>query len=358
MRYIMIIRLLNMPCSHLLLTVAVLILSLTACTAGLTSNPGKAPDSIQQPGPSAAKEDISDIQATGITSSSAVITWTANKPLSGLIQWGKTADYEQDKEVSGQPGVQQSVMLTGLKPGTTYHFRFNLTAQNGQPVTSKDHTFTTLEQLSESTLTVSGIRLSRISSTAASITWDTDQPATGRVEYGKTTAYGSLTAVNSSYALEHTVEIGNLLPKTTYHYRVISQNKGGSESVSTDHSFTTADPSDKTAPVISDIEVIDITNQSATIRWVTSELATGQIEYSADFAPVNIIPSDGTMGYNHIATIENLDNSKTYHFKVSATDWAGNTSVSADHTFVTDSGPRILGTRTTRHTDCKCSSAR
>jgi len=338
-------------CSRLVLIITALLLAVTGCAAGLSESPPPVPFSSPSPQP-----DISDIQANGITSSSAVITWTAGKPLTGLIEWGKTTEYEFDQPVSGQPGTQQPVMLSGLKSNTTYHYRFNLKAQNGDPVTSADQNFTTIEQISGSTLALSRIGLARITDVKATIAWSSDVPATGQVEYGKNTSYGSTTAVDGSYVKDHLIELTQLSPNTVYHYRVISRNKSGSETVSMDQSFTTADPSDKTAPVISYIEVLDITYESATVTWVTNELATGQVEYSTDLTYVNIIPSDGTMGYKHIAVIEDLDKSKTYHFRIKSADWTGNASVSPDETFVTDSGPRVLGNRATQHTHCKCST--
>ena len=338
-------------CWHLLLFGTILLFSMIGCAAGPSANPAAVPVPSQAPQP-----DISDIQANGITSSSVVITWTAGKPLSGLIEWGKTTEYEFDQPVSGQPGTQQPVMLSGLKPNTTYHYRFNLKAQNGDPVTSPDQTFSTLEQLSGSSLSLSKIGLARLTNVTATVAWTSDVPATGQVEYGKNTSYGSMTAVNSSYVKDHLIELAQLSPNTTYHYRVISLNKSGSEAVSVDQSFTTADPSDKTAPVISYIEVSDITHESATVTWITNELAAGEVEYALDLTYVNIIPSDGSMGYKHLAVIEDLDKSKTYHFRIKSTDWAGNASTSPDTTFVTDSGPNVLGNRATRHTHCKCST--
>src|SRR3989441_1154545 len=50
---------------------------------------------------------------------------------------------------------------------------------------------------------LSAIASSGITSSAATITWTTDEPADSQVEYGATTAYGSLTAVNASLVTSH-----------------------------------------------------------------------------------------------------------------------------------------------------------
>jgi hypothetical protein len=113
-----------------------------------------------------------------------------------------------------------------------------------------------------------------------------------------------------------------------------------------------ADSSGSTAPVISDIRVTDITHADATISWVTSELATSQVEYDTDLTFGEITPLDGSTVSNHAVTLNNLDNSKAYHFRVKSVDSAGNVSTSPDTVFVTDTAPRMLGVP--RHSRCSC----
>jgi phosphodiesterase/alkaline phosphatase D-like protein len=334
----------------LLFTGTVLLCLCMGCTVSSSINPGQTSTGANN----AALPDLSDIQANGITSSGVVITWTAGKPLTGLIEWGKTTAYEFNRPVSGQPGIQQPVMLSGLKPGTTYHYRFTLKDAGGTAVTSVDQTFSTLEQLSGSTLALSKIGLGRIADVKAAIAWTSDVPATGQVEYGKSTSYGSMTTVDGSYVKDHLIELTQLSPNTVYHYRVISRNKSGSETVSMDQSFTTADPADRTAPVISDISITGVTYDSATINWVTGELASSQVEYGTNISYGNTYSPDDTTVYNHTVTLVDLDYSKTYHFRIISADWAGNVSISPDDTFVTDSTPRVLGNSGSQKSHCAC----
>lgn len=71
------------------------------------------------------------------------------------------------------------------------------------------------------------------------ITWNTDEAATARVEYGLTASYGNLTALQGSLVLAHTVVVTNLSPTTTYHFRVRSQDGCGHELIGGDQQFTT-----------------------------------------------------------------------------------------------------------------------
>src|SRR3954467_9605537 len=75
-----------------------------------------------------------------------------------------------------------------------------------------------------------------------------DKTTTYRFEYGLTSAYGSTTAnaqLSKSKAWQPvSVELAGLAPATTYHYRILAWNGGGSKdkTVGADRSFTTAAP--------------------------------------------------------------------------------------------------------------------
>ncbi len=94
---------------------------------------------------------------------------------------------------------------------------------------------------------ISLVKATSVSDTAALVTWRLDEPATGQVDYGTTTAYGQETAPEKSLQYTaHAQKVSGLAPGTQYHYRVRSQDAGGRLSVSTDFTFTTmpsgADP--------------------------------------------------------------------------------------------------------------------
>lgn len=85
-----------------------------------------------------------------------------------------------------------------------------------------------------------------------------DKQTTYHFEYGLTTGYGSTTSnatLPKSKAWQAvSVDLAELTPSTTYHYRIVAWNGGGSKdkTVGADRSFTTADPpsdpSDPTPP--------------------------------------------------------------------------------------------------------------
>jgi hypothetical protein len=62
--------------------------------------------------------------------------------------------------------------------------------------------------------------------TSATISWKTLSPATTQVEYGLTTALGTLTAFDPTPVTNHTVTLSGLLPGQRYYYRALSTADG------------------------------------------------------------------------------------------------------------------------------------
>jgi hypothetical protein len=87
---------------------------------------------------------------------------------------------------------------------------------------------------------ISNLSAGSVTSSGAIVSWNTDQPATGQVQYGTTTAYAGSTAQNATLATGHAQQISGLAANTLYHYRVLSANSSGNQAVSGDATFTTA----------------------------------------------------------------------------------------------------------------------
>ena len=75
--------------------------------------------------------------------------------------------------------------------------------------------------------------------TTVVITWVTDAPSDSQVEYGTTSSYGQLSALDTVLTGTHTVTLAGLSVNTTYHYRARSRDASGNEAVSGDFVFAT-----------------------------------------------------------------------------------------------------------------------
>jgi hypothetical protein len=73
------------------------------------------------------------------------------------------------------------------------------------------------------------------------VNWKTDEKATGRIEFGTTTGYGSSISHTDRLTL-HSLTIPGLNIETQYYYRIISQDSTGNTTTTADFSATTLSP--------------------------------------------------------------------------------------------------------------------
>jgi hypothetical protein len=85
-------------------------------------------------------------KAGTIGSTSALIFWTTYKPATTQVIYGKTARYREASPLDKEMVLKHEVTLTGLQPGTTYHFRVRSVDSAGNVGFMHDLTFTTLPE--------------------------------------------------------------------------------------------------------------------------------------------------------------------------------------------------------------------
>jgi hypothetical protein len=83
-------------------------------------------------------------KAGTIGSTTATIFWGTYKPSTTQLVYGKTEKYGQVSPLDKAMVLSHVVNLTGLEPGTTYHFRTRSVDRAGYVGSMKDLTFTTL----------------------------------------------------------------------------------------------------------------------------------------------------------------------------------------------------------------------
>jgi len=89
---------------------------------------------------------ISNITITNITSNSATINWLTNEPANSQVKFGLLPDdYTQSSELIANFTTSHSIVLSGLEPQTTYHFKVFSADANGNESISDNYSFTTKE---------------------------------------------------------------------------------------------------------------------------------------------------------------------------------------------------------------------
>lgn len=84
---------------------------------------------------------------------------------------------------------------------------------------------------------------------SANISWTTNEPATGVVQYGLTPAYELGSVSHTGLQLSHSLSIAGLQPGTTYQYRIRSSDAANNEGVTENQTFTTQVPTPPTIAI-------------------------------------------------------------------------------------------------------------
>jgi hypothetical protein len=84
-----------------------------------------------------------------------------------------------------------------------------------------------------------------ITNTTANITWMTNGLTNSTVYYGTDTSYGNSETEPAEWVTSHRITLKNLVPGTTYHYRVKSYDSAGTNCTSPDFNFTTLETGGK-----------------------------------------------------------------------------------------------------------------
>jgi len=191
--------------------------------------------------------------------------------------------------------------------------------------------------------TITLVSSNTITSNSANITWSTNETSNTQVDYGLTVSYGSNTALVSTLSTTHAASIVNLNPSTVYHYRVRSRDAAGNIAISSDQVFTTSAAPvtvDRTAPVVSGINISNIASSEARLTWTTNELTLGKVDYGISTGyGKNISITSLTTSPN--VFFSGLNPSTTYHYRITSVDSAGNTYMSGDLTFTTIAAPVV-----------------
>ena len=305
-----------------------------------------APRVVNVFGPLGTVPNVSVGPATEVTTASATVSGTINPD--GLaatwqFEWGTDTDYGNVAPAApvevgdGTADVPVTAELSGLAPGTTYHYRLKGTSAEGSNF-SQDATFTTpplpviVSQSGEG-----GLDSATLTAQINPQGFDT----TYHFEYGLDTTYGASTpetALGSGFDdLTAPASLSGLSPGKTYHFRVVATNAHGT-ATGDDATFATTPP-----PSISNEAVFDIGQDSATVHaWINpnGEETAYQFEYGATDAYGSVTPATpASIGSSHdkrvvIAKLAGLAPGTAYHYRVIARSAAGVTTGS-DHTFST-----------------------
>src|ERR1019366_7581589 len=274
------------------------------------------------------------------------------------LEYGRTSSYESSVPCTPSPGsgtspVAVSASITGLAVSTTYHFRIVATNPGGTSRGS-DQTLTTL---ANPPTVVTGTA-SPVAQTTASLNASVD-PNGGvvsecKLEYGTTSSYESSVPCTPSPGsgtspVAVSASITGLAVSTTYHFRIVATNPGGTSRGSDQTLTKLANP-----PTVVTGTASPVAQTTASLNasvdpngGVVSEckLEYGRTSSYESSVPCTPSPGSGTSPVAVSASITGLAVSTTYHFRIVATN-PGGTSRGSDQTLTTLANPPTVVTGT------------
>ena len=229
---------------------------------------------------------------------------------------------------SGSSAVSALDSLSGLTPGTTYHFRIVASSPAGT-TPGQDTTFTTQPPPAPE---VANANASNLTQTAADMRADVNpngQATTYWFEYGLDTTYGSATtpapAGSGAAPATVTASVTGLAAGTTYHFRVAASGSGGIV-YGPDVTFTTLAPPPSIANVAADAIAETSAEMSADVN-PNGLPTTYRFEYGTDTSygrtTAAASAGSGATVVTAVKSVVGLTPGTTYHFRVVATSASG-----------------------------------
>jgi len=293
--------------------------------------------------PIVVTQTTSSLSSTGVTLNGTVNPNSASTTVT--FEYGLTASY--GNSIAAIPGTLTgnntsavSAVVSGLTPGTTYHFRIKAVNSLGT-VYGSDMSFMTSGEVPLAT-TVSASNVTTGSVILNGIINARNFPTTVTFEYGPTTSYGNVaTAVQSPVSgngdTNVNVSLNGLNPGSTYHFRVKAVNSVGT-SYGTDMYFVTQgqQPTGVTQPATNISTTGATLNASVNPNFLptTVTFEYGLTTSYGQLASATPSQLTGNVSSGTSSIITGLAPGTTYHFRVKAVNSLG-TLNGNDLTFTT-----------------------
>ena len=175
-------------------------------------------------------------------------------------------------------------------------------------------------------LTISNVRVTKVSSNSATIEWSTDEISNGRVRYGQTTALG-FTQRHDNFIGNHTITVFNgINSDTAYFFAVESTDLNGNTAIDNRaNSFYTFRTTDITPPPqVNGLNAVSTTSSSVFLSW--TNLSIADLSHYLIYRNRVPIANSVTNSFNDTSLQANV----AFNYKVSAVDNSGNEGPQSD----------------------------
>ena len=168
----------------------------------------------------------------------ALIQWTTDESSTGTVDFGLTTAYGTSLNQIPVFATLHQVLITGLTASTTYQFQVSSTDpfSNG-PTVSTNAAFTTTAAADTTNPTFQSLNVTFLSLTSVQIDFDVDEPCSTDVDYGLTTALGTVLS-DTTFLTTNTRTINGLTPGTQYFFDITASDPSGNATANGIQFFT------------------------------------------------------------------------------------------------------------------------
>ena len=275
---------------------------------------------------------------SAITTTGATVTWTTDKTSNSIVKMGTVhGQYIQEFGQSDRTiYTQHSVNLVSLTRGTAYFAVVRSVDIAGNVTESAEFSFHSDPGDIIPPVFTQGPDAAINSATSLTVSWKTNKIANTLVQYGIRDVAENESGQSGDLTLFHQVQLNNLQSSQTYQFRVIAKDASGNTSRSVIKSIKM--PS---SPAITNVQISDITLNSALVQWTTTSTSTTTIKYGTASQQYGTEQSDPTQSSHHLVRLSSLISGTAYYLRLSGSDGAGNFLTSDEYQFKTVVLPQI-----------------
>jgi hypothetical protein len=233
---------------------------------------------------------------------SSTISWSSTGySLCQATAWTKIVAPSGSQVVSPKETTKYTMACSGEGlPTYIDSVTINVTAgsvSSGQTNTSVDTTAPTISNVTKTNITKNSVKIS----------WRTNEPATGQLEFvGNCPTTGCVTGLNTELTLNHSVTVVNLNPKTNYVFKIKSSDAAGN------------------LRVMSGENILSFTTLAGVTTGTVNTTPVNTTTPSSQLVTISASPSSITLGGSSTITWS----SKSYTSCSASGGWAGNKNLS------------------------------
>ncbi|MBI2566846.1 MAG: fibronectin type III domain-containing protein [Candidatus Schekmanbacteria bacterium] len=229
-----------------------------------------------------------------VSDSWAFFEWELCRPMRSLLHvtrypQGGPRTHNYDYSVGrGEPDMKQEPVWPNLPAATEFAFEVNAVDTDGTVTAAgadDGADFATSPSPDTTPPVIGNVVARALSPTLLLVSWETDEPTTGMVEFGGSEALDD-SATSSGIGRSHRVYIAGLDADQMVYYRVVAVDLAGLTSVSPESGAASADMPlnpDAISPKVTSAFSIETDDRRgvARVRWTTDEPARSVIRYLA-----------------------------------------------------------------------------